>query len=166
MEIRYTPNAEDSLNALRASSRPAWALSLFVLMLSLMSLVGIYLVDHGLGAIAWTWLAPSVAPGIAVYEAPRIQTRRALKTSPSAQGEIVITFDDTGTRAGYPTGKSELEWRAYTRYKETEHGFLLFLSSYRSVFVPKRIMSPEQVERTPQPVEFSHSKAGASVRPT
>jgi YcxB-like protein len=145
MEIRYTPTSEDSLNALRASPRPAWALSLFVLLLSLMFVVGIYLIDHDLTAIGWVWLAASVALGIAVYEAPRIQTRRALKTTPSAQGEIAITFADAGTMATYPTGKSELEWRAYTRYKETEHGFLLFLSSYRSIFIPKRVMSPEQV---------------------
>jgi hypothetical protein len=82
MEIRYTPTSEDSLNALRASPRPPWALSLFVLLLSLMFVVGIYLIDHDLTAIGWIWLAASVALGIVVYEAPRIQTRRALKTTP------------------------------------------------------------------------------------
>jgi hypothetical protein len=83
--------------------------------------------------------------GLLSTRLPEFKRGGRLRRPPSAQGEIAITFDDAGTRATYPTGKSELEWRAYTRYKETEHGFLLFLSSYRLVFIPKRVMSPEQV---------------------
>ena len=39
---------------------------LFVLLLALMFLVGIYLVDHDLAVIGWIWLAASAGIGIAV----------------------------------------------------------------------------------------------------
>ena len=56
MEIRYTPTAEDSIHALRATSQPSWAVFLFVLLLSLMFLVGIYLLHHDLQVMGWACL--------------------------------------------------------------------------------------------------------------
>jgi hypothetical protein len=55
-------------------------------------------------------------------------------------------FDDEGTVATFPTGESRLDWRAYTKYKETGSLFLLFFSPYRYTSIPKRAMSPEQIE--------------------
>ena len=144
MEIRYTPTAEDSIHALRATSQPGWSVFLFVLLLSLMFLVGIYLLHHDLQVIGWVWLGLSATLGIAVYEVPQRQALRALRSNPSAQGEIVLTLDDKGMAASYPTGRSELEWRAYTRYKETDQVFLLNTGS-RSSFIPKRAMSSDEV---------------------
>jgi hypothetical protein len=91
-------------------------------------------------------LALSAGIGIGVYEVPRIQVRRSLRNNPSAQGEIVYTFDDKGSFATFPTGESRLDWGAYTKYKETGPMFLLFFSPYRFTSIPKRAMSPEQVE--------------------
>ena len=51
MEVRYTPTPEDALNALRASPKSTWAMFLFVLLLSLMFVVGIYPADHNLGTL-------------------------------------------------------------------------------------------------------------------
>jgi YcxB-like protein len=144
LEIRFTPTAEDSVNALRATSQPAWVMLLFVLLLALMFLVGIYLVDHDLAVIGWIWLAASAGLGITVYQVPLRQARRALQSNPSAQGEVVLTLDDNGTAATFPTGKSQLEWRAYTKYKETDHLFLMTTGT-RSSIIPKRVMSAEQV---------------------
>jgi hypothetical protein len=146
MEIRFRPTEEDGLNAMRASSIPRWSMFLFVLLLALLFLVGVYLIDHDLPVAGWLWLALSAVIGIAVYEVPRIQVRRSLKSSPSAQGEIVFVLDDQGTVATFPTGESRLEWRAYTKYKETGTIFLLFFSPYRYTSIPKRAMSPEQIE--------------------
>jgi hypothetical protein len=146
MEIRYTHTAEDSLNWMRATPAPPWSMFLFILLLALLFLVGIYLVGHDYAVVGWAWLALSVALGIAVYEVPRVQARRAIATNPSVQGEIVWTLDDTGTAATFPTGRSWMEWRAYTKYKETDYVFLLFYTSGRSAVIPKRVMSPEQVQ--------------------
>ncbi len=119
---------------------------LFVLLLALLSLVGIYLIDHDLPVAGWLWLALSAGIGIAAYEIPRIQVRRNFRNSPSAQGEIVFALDDKGTVATFPTGESRLDWRTYTKYKETGTIFLLFFSPYRYTSIPKRVMSPEQIE--------------------
>lgn len=146
MEIRFRPTEDDALNAMRASSMPSWAMFLFVLLLALLFLVGIYLVNHGLPVTGWIWLAFSAALGIAVYEVPRIQVRRSLKNNPSAQGEIVYVLDEHGTVATFATGESRLEWRAYTRYAETGALFLLFFSAQRYTSIPKRAMSTAQIE--------------------
>src|SRR5690349_466454 len=99
---------------MRAQSTPAWSIFLFVLLLALLFLVGIYLITHDFSVAGYLWLALSVAIGIAAYEVPRIQLRRGLRNSPSAQGEIVFVFDDKGTVATFPTGESRLDWRTYT----------------------------------------------------
>jgi len=146
MEIRFSPTEEDGLNAMRALSMPSWGMFLFVLLLALLFLVGIYLINHDLPVAGWLWLALSAVIGIAVYEVPRIQVRRSLRSNPSAQGEIDFLLDDEGTIATFPTGESRLDWRAYTKYKETGSLFLLFFSPYRYMSIPKRAMSPEQIE--------------------
>ncbi len=112
MEIRFTPTGEDAVNALRAQSVRGWAAFQFILLLALLFLVGIYLIEHEFELAGWLWLAVSAALGIATYEIPKIQARRAIRKDPSAQGEVVFNGDDTGTVATYSTGKSQLDWRA------------------------------------------------------
>jgi hypothetical protein len=96
MEMGYTHTAEDSLNWMRATPAPPWSMFLFILLLALLFLVAIYLIGHDYAVAGWAWLALSVAIGIAVYEVPRVQARRAIATNPSVQGEIVWTLDNTG----------------------------------------------------------------------
>ena len=146
MELRYHVTKEDALNAARVSLAPPWFLLLFVVLLGLLFLVGIYLLDHDLAVAGWVWLATSVVLGIAVYEAPRRQAHRSMRGNPSLQGEIVLVLDDEGMEATFATGKTKLEWRAFTKCKETAHLFVLYMSSARSTFIPKRVMSPNQVE--------------------
>jgi len=146
LSIRFRLTEEDGLNAMRATSTPSWGLFLFVLLLALLFLVGIYLINQNFPVAGWLWLVMSAGIGIAVYEVPRIQVKRNLRSSPSAQGEIVLALDDEGTVATFPTGESRLNWRAYTKYKETGSMFLLFFSPYRYVSIPKRAMTPQQIE--------------------
>jgi YcxB-like protein len=146
MELRYKITNEDLTNVLRLSSRPLWALVLFALLLAAMFAVGIYLFAHDLAEVGWIWLAISVLLGIVVYAAPPIQIRRALRQRPDLQGEIVLHLGPEGIESTFATGKSQLQWRAYTEYKETAHLFVLHTSSSRSTFIPKRMMSPQQIE--------------------
>ena len=146
MEIRYKPTAEDVINAMRAKAQPPWEMFLFVLLLALMFLVGIYLVYHDLGTIGWAWLALSAALGIAVYEVPQLRARRAIEKNPSARGDIVLNISDAGIDGVAATGNTQLRWEAYTKYKETEHVFLLDSDYGRSLFIPKRAMSLEQIQ--------------------
>jgi hypothetical protein len=146
VEIRYTWTSEDALNALRAQSVRGWTAFQFVLLLALLFLVGIYLVDHGFEATGWMWLGASAVFAMAAYEVPRMHVRRAVRKNRSAQGEIVFACNDAGTTSTYSTGKSQIEWRAYSKYKETDHLFLLFFSSGTCICLPKRVMSPGQTE--------------------
>jgi hypothetical protein len=111
-----------------------------------MFLVGIFLIDHDLSAIGWTWLAVSAAIGIAAYEVPQIQTRRAMRRNPSIQGEIVLLISDMGIEATFATGKSELRWQAFVKCKETAQLFVLSTSPQRATYIPKRVLSSQQIE--------------------
>jgi hypothetical protein len=146
MEVRFKLTEQDCLNAMRAQPTPGWNIFLFILLLALLFLVGIYMVTHDLPVAGRLWLVLSVALGIAAYEVPRIQVRRSLRNSPSAQGEIIFVLDDKGTIATFLMGESRLDWQAYSKYKETGTIFLLFFSPHSYMSIPKRAMSPEQIE--------------------
>ena len=65
--------------------------------------------------------------------------------NPSAQGEITYSVEESGISAVFPTGTSQLQWRTFTKFTETERLFLLYLSSSRYTVFPKRAMSSQQV---------------------
>lgn len=145
IEVRFTPTPEDVVQRLRAGSAPPWTIYLFVLLLALMFIVGIFLIDHEYPLAGWLWLALSAVIGLAVYEIPRFQARRAFAADPSAQGEFVYSFNETGVSTTFPTGRSYVEWRAFSKYQETTDLFLFVFHSGRKFFLPKRAMSPEQI---------------------
>ena len=146
MEIRYTLTREDVSHASRASSSSSWSMFLFVLLLAVMFLVGIILINLEYVLAGWIWLAVSAMIGLAVYEAPLFQARRALEANPVARGEIVCPLDDTGIAVTFLMGHGFREWRAFSKYGETTHLFLLFDSPRRiCTFLPKRVMSPQEI---------------------
>ncbi len=146
MEFRYTLTNDDVTNILRASSRPLWALVLFAVLVAAMFAIGIYLVGHDLAEVGWIWLAISALLGIVVYALPPFQIRRELRRRPDLQGEIVLLLGPPGIEVTFATGKSQLQWRAYSRYREAAHLFVLTASSSGSRFIPKRVMSSQQME--------------------
>jgi hypothetical protein len=117
---------EDAIHAARAAASRSWTLYLLIFLLALMFLVGVFLIDHGYSLAGWLWLAVSALMGIAVYQVPLFQARRALVTNPSAQGEITFKIDETGVATNFPTGNSFVEWRAFSKYRETTDLFVLF----------------------------------------
>lgn len=79
-----------------------------------------------------------------MWEIPKSQMRKAIRRSPYSHGEITYVLDDQGTTVITPVSKSQVEWRAYTGYKETANLFVLF-SSDRYGLIPKRVMLPDEV---------------------
>jgi len=146
MELRYTPTEDDLSSSWRDLKAPRFVLFLYILLLSLLALVGLYLIEHDFASIGWLWMVLPVVIGIAAFEVPRMRARRAFKRNPSIRGEIIVTLNDEGTAWKYPTGESRLDWRTYIKYRETKAGFLLYLSPERTTFIPKRVMSAEQIE--------------------
>lgn len=80
VEIRFTPTNEDAVHAARAAASHSWTLFLFILLLGFMFLAGVFLIDHDYSLAGWLWLAVSGLMGIAVYQGPLFQARRALAT--------------------------------------------------------------------------------------
>jgi hypothetical protein len=147
MELRYRFANDDALNAFRVRSKQPWTMFLRVLPLVLMFLVGIFLVNHDLASIGWRWLVLSTALGIALYEGPRFQIRRAMKANPCLQGEIVLLLNNEATEFSHATGKSKLQWRAPKQnIKRPRICSCSCVSSSGSTAIPKRVMSSQQLE--------------------
>jgi hypothetical protein len=109
--------------------------------------VGAIFVDAGFGITGWICMVLSIAVAFAAYEVPRARQRRLFGTSPLATGQRVLTFDDDGIAAIFPNSIAHYEWQAFARYRETDLSFLLLASPYRvNLWVPKREMSPQQIE--------------------
>jgi hypothetical protein len=71
-----------------------------------------------------------------------------LNWSSNRQVTEKLSLPSTGMARLQPhaTGESRLDWRAYTKYKETGDVFLLFVSPHRYTWIPKSAMSPAQIE--------------------
>jgi YcxB-like protein len=146
MELHYRLTEEDLLNSWRGSPKPRFGLFLYILLLALLVLVGMYLIQNNFVWLGGLSVVSSIVIRIAAFEVPRMRARRAFKNSPSIQGEIDVTFTDKGAVWKYPTGESYLNWQGYIKHKETGVAFLLYHSPDRYTFIPKRAMSPEQIE--------------------
>ena len=149
VEVRFTATYEDLRDVLRSSlvPRSTWYTFIAISFLFLLFLVGIYLIDQGLAAVGYTWLVISALMGLALYEVPRIQQRHAMSRNPFVQGEITVSFQDDGVSTVYSAGKSQVEWRALSEFKETSRSFLLFFSPSKYTFIPKRVMSQEEIDK-------------------
>jgi hypothetical protein len=145
MELRYTVTDDDVLEVLRSSSRPRWALVLFALLLVIMVAFGIFLIDFDIVVGGTLFLVASLALGVKVYVAEPIRIRRAMRRRSHIRGENVLVLNDDGVESTFATGKTQLQWRAYSKYNETTQFFVLHLSSTQSTFIPKRVMSPQQM---------------------
>ncbi len=146
MEVKFRPTPQDLIDrsrAVKSSSLYTW---LFFLSLSLLFLVGIFLIDHGFEIAGWLWLVVSSAVGVGLYWRPTLCAKRALKNNPLLQGEITVRFDERGVQSEYTNGRSSLDWRAFTGYKENPKSFLLFASEYHCNLIPKAALSASQIE--------------------
>ena|SRR5215510_3705979 len=147
VELRFNLDHEDVLDAIRALSMPRWGVWIILILLALMLFVVLYLIQHDLEVAGYIWLVLSVFFGIGIYAVPRLQVRRAMRRSPSLQGEIVVVLSDEGVTTIFPTGRSQLIWREYKGYRETATLFLLLYSSGGYMLIPKRSMSLAQPEQ-------------------
>ena len=164
MEIRYVPTVDDYRNWLRASSEPLWALVTLGLLVVLILFWGIFLTYRDLGAVGWLWVAAAVLLGIYLCTGTSLRARHAFNRDSSPLGEVVWTFDVSGTTTSSTNGRGELRWQAYEKYKETDRVFLLVFRSGRSLAIPKRVMSTQQVTemRTVLDAHIRQRKSAAS----
>jgi hypothetical protein len=147
MEIRFTPIPEDADHFMRVNLGSSWNQFLYILLLAVLFFIGTRLVQNHYPIAGVVWLLLSGLIALGMYEAPRRRARRAIAQNAFAQAEILLTVDERGISAVFPSGSSQVEWRAYTNYKETSHRFLLHSGSGRWTFVPKRVMTQEGIQQ-------------------
>jgi hypothetical protein len=146
MELRYTLTLEDLTHALKAMA-PRWATWVFAFMFLLLFMVGIYLIDHDFVALGVAWIALCSLMELTVYQAHScsFQAKRIFRNTPRLREPISLAADEGGIVLTFSTGRSELNWKTYTKYKETNFLFLLNLSPRQYTIVPKRAMQAENI---------------------
>lgn len=147
MEIRFIPIPEDADYFLRVNRGSSWDQFLYILLLAVLFFIGTYLVQNHYPVAGVVWLVLSLLIAVGMYEIPRRRARRAMTQNSLAQGEINLTIDEKGIATIFPTGRSHVEWRAYTHYKETSQQFLLRFGSGRWTYLPKRVLSQEEIQQ-------------------
>lgn len=149
VELRFSLNEEDYENAARSSPRhgQVWNTFQFILTFVPLFVIGAGLVDFGFSVAGWLCIGLALSIAFAVYEVPRARRRRQFRTTPSATAERALSINEKGIAATSPNGTAHYGWQAFTRYRETDLSFLLLTSPYKvSVWIPKREMSPQQIE--------------------
>jgi hypothetical protein len=76
---------------------------------------------------------------------PTYAGRKQYKGNPSAHSPIEVTADGIGLKFKAVTGESSQNWAGFLRWIETKRIFSLYSSQYFFQAIPKRSMTPEQV---------------------
>jgi len=137
------------MNANRGAPREGrvWDTFQFVLTFVPLFLLGAGLAASGFSAVGWFCVGLSVVIALAAYEVQRARRRRRFRATPRATEERVLTIGKDGIAAISPSGTWQLVWQAFTQYRETEASFLLLTAPYTvGLYIPKRVMSPEQIK--------------------
>jgi len=153
MELRYLPKEEDWENANRSLPKKwrAWDMFQFAISFVPLFFIGAGLIGSGDTIAGLLCMASSIAIALGAYEVPKARRRRKFRNSVSADGERVLRIDENGVAADFPYARAQYEWQAFTQYRETDLTFLLFRSTDQiGVWIPKRLMSPVQIEELRQ----------------
>jgi hypothetical protein len=118
---------------------------MFVLLLVLLAAVGTFLIDRGYPNLALAWFGISIAIGLSVYYIPTLHFRNEIRKSSVMHGERTVTISQNGLVSTFAIGNSELQWSSFTKAKETDSLFLLFVSSTSYWPVPKRAFTDVQL---------------------
>jgi hypothetical protein len=149
VELRYLPNAEDWENANRSLPKKwrAWDTFQFAISFVPLFFIGAGLVGSGNTVAGFLCMGLSIAIALGAYEVPKARRRRQFRNSPLTDGERILRVNENGVAADFPNATVQYGWQAFTRYRETDLSFLLFSSADQiGVWIPKRVMSPLQIE--------------------
>jgi hypothetical protein len=148
MELRFFPSEEVWLNALRSLPRQgrAWDTFQFALTFVPLFFVGAGLAASEFTTAGWFCMGSSFVIALAAFEVPRLRRRRRFRATPSATEARVLTIAEDGISAISPNSRCQYGWQAFTQYRETNLCFLLLSAPYAvTLYIPKRVMSPEQI---------------------
>jgi len=159
MNLRYSPEVDDWLDALRATPGSFWNVIQFLLTFVPIFVLGYILGTEGFVLVAWICVASSIAIAFAGYEVPRMLLRRQFNAAPTAKGERLLTINNENMVSSLPSVEARYRWDAFTHYRETKGVFVLFVSPRQVGFwIPKRVMSREQIQELRHLCETKFSK--------
>jgi hypothetical protein len=75
----------------------------------------------------------------------RLNARKMFKKNPERFVPCEITLDDEGFREQNSVRDVRVPWSAITHIDESQHAFTLNLTTKQQYFLPKRVLSPEQM---------------------
>jgi hypothetical protein len=70
--------------------------------------------------------------------------RRQFLKQPAVHGPRTVSLDAAGTHSRWNGGSSDVEWKNYIRFVESENQFLLYTSPACFNIIPKRALEAEQ----------------------
>lgn len=151
--VRYQPAQEDFLAACRLnhlSRITGWAAAAFLVAYT----VGVYaLVRYSDGpadvALVLAGATGSIFVGILVIihlVRPRHVARRQFWEQRNLRDPYTLEWDEQGYAIRGPTVTSAFPWDHYVYWREDRRVILLYQSGYHFQFVPKRLLSPSEVE--------------------
>lgn len=84
--------------------------------------------------------------GMLMWASPWWLARSLSLKQPSAQGPITLLLDPAGLHWRWNGGAADLEWKNKIGYFEGKNHFLLYSSPVTFNIVPKRALTPEQLD--------------------
>jgi YcxB-like protein len=112
-------------------------------------LLGILLVATRQRALN-VWLTPSVLGAFWIWfgmgGSYQLSAKKQFTKSPALREPRRIEFSDEGVKTDSAMGSSQVSWKSFLRYAESEDTFLLYTSPVVFEIVPKRALQPEQVD--------------------
>jgi hypothetical protein len=152
MSITYQLKQEDFLGAFTAhrNSKPVakWARRFLIAIPGLFFAISILVVLAGRPDDPQSIVPPLVIFaiwGTVLWGLPRWAARKQFMGQRAAQGPITLTLDETGVHTRWNGGNSDVEWRNFVRWVEGKNQILLYSSPVLFNIVPKRALSPEEL---------------------
>jgi hypothetical protein len=153
MELKYSLTQEDFLESLIFHRNPTaflkWCLRLLAAIVFCSVAVYIFYITKRSTINTLSGAVPLLAMTLAWFwiflAGPRRAARRQFRKQPAAQGSWTLLIDDSGVHARWEGGSSEVEWKNYIRWRESNNLILLYLSPVSWGIIPKRALDPPQL---------------------
>jgi YcxB-like protein len=150
MTIEFQFTLDDYRKAFRAHFRKGaslftrWFMKLAIAFGAVFLFVGIFLFATGQRAVN-LWLTPSLLGALWIWIGMGGTYRHSAKSqfakNPMLREPRRIEFSDEGVKTDAGVASSNLSWKAYLRYVESDDNFLLYTSPACFVIVPKRALN-------------------------
>ena len=123
--------------------------ALACLVLGILANIWMYFTNHLKGSLT-SALTPLVLVILMwlfiLWGMPRWTAKNQFTKQPSAQGPRTLTLDEDGVHWRWNGGSADIEWHNLIRFYEAKNQILLYSSPACFNIIPKRALSPEELQ--------------------